>query len=140
MRRNSRLEAYVDTSAFIAFADRSDRFHGLFRRLFATPPTLVTTVLVVAEGHGWFLRRFDPQRAREWLAFVASLKSLEVLPVGDAELAAGAMVIRRLADQRLTLADAVGISVMKERKTRACWSTDFHLGLSGVPLVIDEVA
>ncbi len=46
-------DAYVDTSAFIAFADRSDSYHNLFRRLFADPPRLVTTPLVIAEGHAW---------------------------------------------------------------------------------------
>ena len=50
-----RTEAYVDTSALIAFADRSDSHHALFRRLFADPPALATSALVVAEGHGWFL-------------------------------------------------------------------------------------
>ncbi len=58
-----RTEAYVDTSALIAFADRSDTYHALFRRLFADPPRLVTTALVIAEGHGWFLKRYDPARA-----------------------------------------------------------------------------
>src|SRR5437660_365772 len=44
-------EAYVDTSALIAFADRSDSFHHLFRRAFANPPVLVSTTLVFAECH-----------------------------------------------------------------------------------------
>jgi len=43
-------DAYVDTSALIAFADRSDSHHALFARLFADPPRLVTIALVVAEG------------------------------------------------------------------------------------------
>lgn len=133
-----RTDAYVDTSAFIAFADRSDSHHSLFRRLFAKPPRLVTTVLVVAEGHGWFLRRFDPLRAREWIGFVESLECLEILPVGALDLAAGATVLRRFADQRLTLVDAVGISLMRSRRVASCWSTDFHLGLDGAPLVIDQ--
>src|SRR5206468_10609881 len=46
-RRN---EAYVDTSALIAFADRSDSHHSLFRRLFSDPPPLLTTPLVVGGG------------------------------------------------------------------------------------------
>ena len=45
-----KTEAYVDTSAFIAFADRSDGYHALFRRLFAEPPALVTTTLVKGTG------------------------------------------------------------------------------------------
>jgi predicted nucleic acid-binding protein len=52
-----KTEAYVDTSALIAFVDRSDSHHRLFLRLFSEPPDLLTTTLVVAEGHGWFLKR-----------------------------------------------------------------------------------
>ena len=65
-----RPEAYVDTSALIAFLDRSDTHHPLFRGLFTNPPPLVTTALVVAEGHAWFLRRFDGGRAPQFLSFV----------------------------------------------------------------------
>src|SRR5208282_1425127 len=53
-----KTECYVDTSAFIAFLDKSDSFHPLFRRLFSDPPPLITSSLVIAEGHGWFLRRY----------------------------------------------------------------------------------
>ncbi len=47
-----KTECYVDTSALIAFLDRSDSFHPVFTRLFSDPPPLVTSALVVAEGHG----------------------------------------------------------------------------------------
>ena len=73
----ARTEAYVDTSAFIAFSDRSDSFHDLFRRLFSDPPRLVTTTLVVAEIHGWFLRRYDRYRALQSMTLVESLKPFE---------------------------------------------------------------
>ena len=36
----------------------------------------------------------------------------------------------------LTLVDALGLQVMSVRQTAICWSTDFHLGLTGVPLAI----
>lgn len=65
----TRSEAYVDTSALIAFADRSDTYHPLFRRPFAAPPRLLTTALVIAEGHGWFLRRYDRAKARQFLTW-----------------------------------------------------------------------
>ena len=134
----ARTEAYVDTSAFIALADRSDTYHPLFRRLFATPPSLVTTPLVVAEGHGWFLRRFDPSRALQFIAMVESMMPLEVQSVGDEDLRAATVILRRYADQPLTLADALGLHTMTERAIRSCWSTDRHLGLTGVPLAIHQ--
>lgn len=131
-------EAYVDTSAFIAFADRSDAHHELFKRLFANPPRLVTTALVIAEGHGWFLHRYDRSRADQFLSMVEQMTPLAVLPVGSAEIWRGAVLIRRYADQTLTLVDAVGLHVMAVRKSALCWSSDFHLGLTGVPLAIHD--
>ena len=35
-----KTECYVDTSALIAFMDRSDSHHPLFRQLFFKPPAL----------------------------------------------------------------------------------------------------
>jgi predicted nucleic acid-binding protein len=134
----TRIEAYVDTGAFIAFADRSDSYHQLFRALFADPPPLVTTPLVITEGHGWFLRRYDRTRALQFLSLIEDLKPLTVVPVGRAEHVAGVAIARRFSDQDLTLVDAVGLHVMKARRVRTCWSTDFHLRLMGVPLAIDE--
>lgn len=134
-----RTESYVDTSALIAFGDRSDSHHSLFRRLFADPPGLLTTALVVAEGHGWFLRRYDRIRALQFMTLIEELHPLRVMPAGPHEVAGGASMLRRFSDQNLTLTDAVGLHVMKERRMRSCWSTDRHLRLTGVPLVIDDV-
>jgi predicted nucleic acid-binding protein len=130
-------EAYVDTSALIAFADRSDSYHPLFRRLFADPPKLVTTSLVVAEGHAWFLRRYDVHRALMFLAMIEEMSFLGVAAVGSREVAGASLLLKRYSDQALTLADAVGLHLMRERKIGLCWSTDFHLGLTGATLVVN---
>jgi predicted nucleic acid-binding protein len=129
-------EAYVDTSAFISFADRSDTHHHVFRRLFGEPPRLLTTALVIAEGHGWFLRRYDPGRALQFLAMIESMDPLRVHAVGPAELEGGLKLLRRFSDQQPTLTDAVGLHLMADRRLSVCWSTDRHLALTGVPLVI----
>jgi predicted nucleic acid-binding protein len=129
-------EAYVDTSALIALVDRSDSHHALFHRLFSNPPPLVTTPLVVAEGHAWFLRRYDRSRALQFLAMIELMRPLAVLSAGAKEQTSAVALLRKFSDQDLTLADAVGLHVMRERRIKSCWSTDFHLGLTGVPLVI----
>lgn len=134
----ARAEAYVDTSALIAFVDGSDTHHPLFRRLFAAPPPLLTTTLVIAEGHAWFLRRYDRTRALQFLAMVEDMSPLVVASVGPREQSAAANLLRRFADQDLTMTDAVGLCLMRTRRIRSCWSTDFHLGLTGVPLVIHQ--
>jgi predicted nucleic acid-binding protein len=131
-----RTEAYVDTSAFIAFLDRSDSYHPVFKRLFSTPPKLVTSALVVAEGHGWFLRRYDRQRALQFLNFLEGLPMLTVQPFDKAERDRTTVLVRKFADQNLTLADAHGLATVQQFSLTTCWSTDRHLGLTGATLVV----
>ena len=130
-----KTEAYLDTSAAIAFLDRSDGHHDRFRQLFATPPPLVTSALVVAEGHGWFLRRFDASRGLQFLAFLAAVPGLTVVAFDADALAHATPILKKYSDQDLTLADAHGLVIMADRRVKQCWSTDRHLGLTGVPLV-----
>ncbi len=129
-------EAYVDTSAFIAFADRSDTWHALFLRLFSDPPQLITTSLVLVEGHGWFLKRYDRTQALRFLAMIECIRPLEVVPIGSCEIEGATTLLRRFPDQDLTLVDSVGLHAMDTRRIGECWSTDHHLGLTGVPLAI----
>jgi len=135
----TRFDAYLDTAALIAFLDRSDTHHPLFARLFATPPRLLTSSLVIGEGHGWFLRRYDGHRALQFLDFVDSLPRLTISAVTKATLNEATVLLRRFSDQSLTLADAVGLHLMAHHGIPSCWSTDRHLSLTGVPLVIHRV-
>jgi len=132
----SKTESYVDTSALIAFLDRSDSYHPLFRRLFSSPPQLVTSALVVAEGHGWFLRRYDRERAIQFLNFIDDLPVLAVQTFDREQLQKASRLVKKFGDQSLTLADAHGLVIINERRISTCWSTDRHLGLTGAKLVI----
>ena len=132
----SKTESYVDTSALIAFLDRSDSYHPLFRRLFSSPPQLVTSALVVAEGHGWFLRRYDRERAIQFLNFIDDLPVLAVQGFDGEELQKASRLLKKFGDQPLTLADAHGLAIINERRISTCWSTDRHLRLTGAKLVI----
>ena len=91
---------------------------------------------MVSEGHAWFLRRFDPMRALQFLAAVEELRPLRVLPTGPKDVVAATEMLRRFHDQTLTLTDSLGLYVMAERQIRSCWSTNFHLALTGAELVI----
>jgi predicted nucleic acid-binding protein len=131
-----KTECYVDTSGFIAFLDKSDSYHSLYRRLFSEPPPLVTSALVIVEGHGWFLRRYDQRRAVQFLAFIGTLPGITIEAFDTDALGRASRIVKKYGDQKLTLADAHGLAIMQARKPSMCWSTDRHLGLGGVPLAI----
>ena len=121
----------------IAFLDRSDSYHALFKGLFSDPPRLAASALVIAEGHGWFLRRYDQIRAVQFLRFIEELTVVLAIQAFDATaLSKSAAIAKKFGDQRLTLADAHGLVLMRERRITSCWSTDRHLGLTGIPLVV----
>jgi predicted nucleic acid-binding protein len=130
-----RTECYADTAAFIAFLDKSDSYHALFRRLFSDPPPLATSALVLAEGHGWFLRRYDQRRALEFLNFVDALPALAIEGFDANAVKRSSKLLKKFSDQTLTLADAHGLTVMTDRRIAACWSTDRHMTLTGATLV-----
>lgn len=138
MSTGTKIDGYVDTSALIAFVDRSDSYHPLFRRLFSDPPRLITTTLVIAEGHAWFLRRYDRYRALEFLAMIEVMTPLRVLGTSIRNQTAASRLLRQFSDQDLTMTDAVGLHLMLEKDVEYCWSTDFHLGLTGIPLIIHQ--
>lgn len=131
------IEAYADSGAFIAFFDKSDTWHALFAGLFARTKGLVTTSLVIAETHGWFVRRFDSYRGLEFLAFIEALDILTVLPADIEMLAQGRVLLKKFSDQNLTLADACGLHILKKNSKLKNWSTDRHLALTGRKLVIN---
>jgi predicted nucleic acid-binding protein len=120
----------------MAFADRSDTYHRLFKQLFAHPPRLLTTSLIIGEGHAWFLRRYDRTRALQFLAMIEDMQPLKVAAVGSTDLAGATVLLRKFADQDLTVTDAVGLHVMKERRIRVCWSTGLHVALTGAKVII----
>jgi predicted nucleic acid-binding protein len=130
-----KTECYADTGAFIAFLDKSDSYHALFRRLFSDPPPLATSALVVAEGHGWFLRRYDVRRAVEFLNFVDVLPALKIESFDADATKRSSQLLKKFDDQALTLADAHGLAVMANRRIATCWSTDRHMALTGATLV-----
>ena len=64
------------------------------------------------------------------------LPGLTIRAFDSDELVKASQLVKKFADQKLTLADAHGLAVMRERHTFSCWSTDRHLGLTGVRLAI----
>src|ERR1035438_2752254 len=93
-----------------------DSYHSLFKRLFSDPRPLVTSALVIAEGHGWFLRRYDQIRAVQFLNFIDALTPLAIQSFDSRELIKAARIVKKFRDQSLTLADAHGLVLMTERR------------------------
>jgi predicted nucleic acid-binding protein len=129
-----KTKTYVDTSAFIAFLDKSDTNHITYKKLFSDPPKLLTTTAVIIEGHGWFLRRYDGFRALQFLNFIEDLTVLTIVDVTKNDILNAKALIKKFLDQNLTLVDALGLAILEKTGIKECWSTDRHLSLLGTKL------
>jgi len=72
------------------------------------------------------------------MAFIEDLPALTIAQVGRDEIQNASRLLRRFSDQRLTLADAVGLHFIESRRLKVAWATDRHLGLTGAELIVHQ--
>ncbi|MBX3269306.1 MAG: PIN domain-containing protein [Sandaracinaceae bacterium] len=129
-------EAFIDSGAFIAFLDRSDRSHEDAVALFASPPRRwCTSAFVVSETYSWFLHRLGEEAARTFRLLLAELPRLTILDGSRPHRDAVARKLDALRGRKLTYVDASSLVWLAERDIEVVWGTDHHLGLEGARIV-----
>jgi predicted nucleic acid-binding protein len=127
---------FLDTGIFIAFLDRSDRYHAEAVQLFAEPPRRwSTSVAVVAETYGWFLHRLGEDAARTFRLTLADLPQLDLLAVDSRLHDAIVRKLERLRGHKLTYVDAGSLVLLERLQIREVWGTDRDLSLEGAQIV-----
>lgn len=129
-------EAFLDSGAFVAFLDRSDRQHHEAVALFGSPPPrLATSVLVVSESYSWFLHRTGEAGARNFRRLLAELPGLRILDASERHREAVWRKLDALRGAKLTFVDASGLVCLEEEGITTVWGTDFDLALEGATVV-----
>jgi uncharacterized protein len=106
------LTLFVDTSAFYAAADSSDRSHEHAKRVLGAGEPLVTTDHVLAES--WLLLRHRlgrPAAIAFWEAVRAGASAIE--HVGPADLEVAWTIAAEFEDQDFSLVDMTSFAVMQ---------------------------
>jgi len=128
--------AFVDSGIFIAFLDRSDRFHSAAVELFSAPPRRCRTSLaVVSETYGWFLHRLGEDAARTFRLALAEFSWLTLLPLDAGHHTAVLRKLERLRGHKLTYVDASSLVFLAQLRIHEVWSTDRDLGIEGARIV-----
>jgi predicted nucleic acid-binding protein len=127
---------FLDSGVFVAFLDRSDRYHPEATRLFAVPPRRwCTSLAVVAETYGWFLHRLGEDAARTFRLLLADLDSLEILVIDRGVNKATNGKLERLRGHKLTYVDASSLVLLERYHVGDVWGTDRDLALEGARIV-----
>jgi len=123
---------FLDSGIFIAFLDRSDRYHEAAARLFSDPPRRwFSSLAVVAEAYGWFLHRLGEDAARVFRLALEDLPRLELLALDREHHAATVAALERLRGHRLTYVDASSLVFLAGLRIREVWGTDRDLSIEG---------
>ena len=122
------MSLFVDTSAWYAAADRSDRSHRRAKAVLAVDETLVTTDHVLVET--WVLLRHRLGRAaaeRFWEGLRAG--AAEVEAVAAADLAVAWAAGESFPDQDFSIVDRTSFAVMQRLGLRrvAAFDDDFSV-------------
>ncbi len=129
-------KVFLDTGIFIAVLSRRDRLHPHAAELFGRAATAWTTsLLVVSEGYSWFLHRHGEEAARDFRAFIATLKGLDLLAVTAQDHRRTLHILDRFRGAKLTYVDAASLGYIQQKKIKTVWSTDHHLGLTGAEIL-----
>lgn len=122
------MSIFVDTGAWYALADRSDRHHAAASRLYserAPARDLVTSSLVVAET--WALLAAHLGRPAA-LSFWESLRELAIpiLAIDATDLEAAWRIAATFADQDFSFTDCTSFALMERRGIDEAFAFDAH--------------
>ncbi len=127
---------FLDTGIFIALMNRRDHWHEQAVTLFGgRKPRWCTSFLIVSEGYSWFLHRMGEEAAREFLRLLGTLEGLRIFAAGREQHEQTRQVLDRYRGAKLTYVDASSLFLIDRHRVNRVWSTDHHLGLTGVEVV-----
>jgi predicted nucleic acid-binding protein len=122
------LTLFVDTSAFYAAADRSDRSHERAKRVLGAGEPLVTTDHVLAESWLLFRQRLGREAANSfWGAVRAGATAVEY--VGPADFEVAWTIAADFEDQDFSLIDMTSFAVMQRIGVFRVASLDDHFAI-----------
>jgi hypothetical protein len=132
-------EILVDSSAWIALADRGDKYHRQARDAYplilSEYHMLLTTNLIIAEAHVTILHAASYRCAIRFLDTIReSTRIYKVYSDEELEREAEA-ILRQYSDQDFSFTDAVSFALMRKRGVKEAFAFDRHFLTAGFVLV-----
>jgi predicted nucleic acid-binding protein len=133
-------DVFVDTSAWVALADKDDAYHkkaaSAYPTLLKTYKSLITSNLVIAESYILILNELGHDAVLNFLQGLrASPRILKVYSNEEIEEEAEG-ILRKYEDQDFSYTDAVSFAIMKKQKVRKAFCFDKHFRVAGFESIL----
>jgi len=126
---------FIDTSAWIALFNRRDQYHEtadrIFRGAVASKRPLLTSNLVLAETHRFFLHGTGIRAAAAALAKIEASPLVRIEFAGATHHQSAKSWIEKLKDQPISYTDAVSFAVMESARCKEAIAFDHHFRIAG---------
>ena len=128
-------DVFVDSSAWIALADKDDSHHkeaaSSYPSIFKNHKNLITSNLVIAETYIVLLKELRHEAAIQFLERIkTSPRILKICSNENIETEAEGILMKYI-DQDFSYADAVSFVIMKRQKIRKAFCFDKHFVTAG---------
>lgn len=129
-------EAFLDTGAIYALADRNDADHAAVRTIYTDPARrFVTHQLVLVEVFSLLTKRLHKAAALQMVRALRDSPRVEVIPIG-AIIDAAWVRCERFADKEWDWIDCTSFELMERRGLRDALSLDHHFQQAGFVLLV----
>jgi hypothetical protein len=128
---------FIDTGAFLAKEIAADQFHrqalDFWHQIAEESPVLYSSEHVLDEAATLLARRTSYSWATEW-GFDVLNAGIQFLPTQGDDLKDALHLMRKFADQAVTLTDCISFVLMKKEGLRDAFGFDRHFSAAGYRL------
>ncbi len=128
-------DVFVDTSAWVALADKDDSHHkeaaSSYPSIFKNHKTLVTSNLVIAETYIVLLKELRHKAAIEFLERIKGSPRIWKIYSNENIETEAEEILAKYMDQDFSYTDAVSFVIMKRQKIRKAFCFDKHFVTAG---------
>ncbi|HHY46008.1 MAG TPA: PIN domain-containing protein [Firmicutes bacterium] len=131
-------ELFVDTSAWVALADRGEARHTAATEAYPellSRYRLVTTNLVVAETYILLRRNLGVEASLQFLTAIEASPRIELVRSSEELEREALKLLRKYKDQSFSFADAVSFALMGKRRIARSFTFDNHFSIAGFEVI-----
>ena len=133
------MKIFADTGAWIALADKNDRYHNIAEKVYASIrkkniPVIITDY-IFDETVTWLHYKIGHDIACGWGNKILNSRMVEIVKVSDEHINLSWELFQKYHDQKLSFTDCISFTIMKLFGTDTVFAYDSHFSTMGFRII-----